>query len=111
MKIYDYEKAKEIINHRKDEIERASLGMYEDWFWTAETVFEDGKFTKKLTEETVIGGINGSCWATPALRLELKNGEDECIGCYTGESDCERNPDFSYGCLSGPVQDNMPELK
>lgn len=50
MKKYDYQKAKHIINESKDCLKSASLGMHEDWFWTAETIFEDGQFKKELPD-------------------------------------------------------------
>lgn len=111
MKKYDYEKAKKIITSRKVDIIKASLGMYEDWFWTAVTVFEDGEFSMDLSTDGKIAGIDGSYWATPTLRLDLKDGSDECIPCYTGES-TQHQPSsmFMLSVLSGPVQDSMPPL-
>lgn len=50
MKNYDYQKAKHLINESKDCLQSATLGMHEDWFWTAETIFEDGKFKKELSD-------------------------------------------------------------
>lgn len=119
MKTYDYEKAVKLINENKDSIESASLGMHEDWFWTAETVFENGLFTKDLNEGTVIGGINGSSWATPTLQLFYPDGSDKMIACYL--SDITIDPveqvttaatmqAFLLGVLSGPVQDNITPI-
>lgn len=108
MKKYDFEKARLIIESRKEEIKVASLGMYEDWFWTAETVFEDGNLKHEMSGE--IGGITGSNWATPTLMLELKDGTEECIPCYQGESTSNQPPYPNLGVLSGPAQDNMPPL-
>ena len=44
MRFYDYKKAKQFIEKNKESIKQASLGMHEDWFWTAETIFKDGKY-------------------------------------------------------------------
>lgn len=61
MKTYDFNKAKSLIENTPN-VESASLGMHEDWFWTVETVYKDGKFTTELPDNTEIGGINGSSW-------------------------------------------------
>ena len=79
MKHYDYKKAKEIIkSYLKDnkgcgKLLSASLGMEEDWNWTAETIWHDGEYLVKLTSKTDIAGINRSYWATPVLELEFEN--------------------------------------
>jgi len=112
VKRYDFEKAKSIVESRKDEIIEASLGMYEDWFWTAETVYENGKWKRTLKKGDKIAGIDGSYWATPALMIQLKNGETECYPCYTGKGSRDMPPfPMSFGVLSGPVQDRMPPLR
>ncbi len=114
MKNYDFAKAKEIINSRKDEILTASLGMHEDWFWTAETIYEDGKYTRELNDGNEIAGINGSSWATPVLQIELKNGTEETHACHNcGESERKPvdNPMLNLGCLSGPCQNERSSIK
>lgn len=65
----DFEKAKKIINERRDEIESAEMGLMEDWECTSGTVFLDGKF------------VEGNCrifleslWATPLLVLNFNDG-------------------------------------
>lgn len=111
MKLYGFKKAEELIEANRVNIKCASLGMHEDWFWTAETVFEDGEYTKELFKGDIstehekykaerkvglslfsdkyahilIGGIPGSSWATPTLQLEFEDGTDEMIPCYVGE--------------------------
>lgn len=50
MKTYDYTKAKQIIELNKKNLVSASLGMYEDWFWTTETIFENGEFKRELPD-------------------------------------------------------------
>lgn len=138
MKNYNFKKAKELIEQSKDCIKSASLGMHEDWFWTAETIWEDGKYTKELSDtpeelytnyikrrkegmsllsdesdnykSVLIAGIYGSSWATPTLELQFNDGERQMIPCYCGESD-RTNPDFELGCISSEVQNNIPPLK
>lgn len=78
MKTYDFNEAKSLIENTSN-LESASLGMHEDWLWTAESVYEDGEFTIELNEDTKIGGLNGSSWATPTLQLCFKDGTEKMI--------------------------------
>ncbi len=101
MKTYDFAKAKKFIEDNISSINTASLGMDEDWFWTAETIFENGTFTVDLEQpDCKIGGINGSTWATPTLEIEYKDGSFKKYNCYIGESDGARCPDFMFGVIS-----------
>jgi hypothetical protein len=85
MKYYDFEKAKETIkSYLKDnrgygKLISASLGMQEDWFWTADTIWENGKF-KRFTGK--VAGINRSYWATPTLELEFEDEFSFRTPCY-----------------------------
>ncbi len=108
MKNYDFDKAKGIID-KAENLKEASLGMHEDWSWTAETVFENGKFTKTLNEETEIGGISGSNWATPTLQLCFENSEEKMIEVSTGENSKSSPPNY-LGAFSQQVQDNITPL-
>ena len=86
-KNYDYKKAKATIkqylsNQGFGKLISASLGMEEDWFWTAETIWEDGKFTNKLSKNTKIAGIDRSYFATPILELETEDNFKLKIPCY-----------------------------
>ena len=83
MKYYDYKKAKKIVEEEKNEIQEAVLGMEEDWFWTAETIFENGEYKKDLDDQCLcLGGINGSSWATPTLEILYKDDRYKKIVCY-----------------------------
>jgi len=83
MKNYDFKQAKNLIKlAKKDGLVEATLGMAEDWNWTANTVWEKGKYVKKLNKETLIGGIKSSNWATPVLELEFKNGTIMKLNCF-----------------------------
>ena len=53
MKYYDYKKAKQIITENQQNLKRASLGMHEDWFWTAETIWENGEFKHELPDNAM----------------------------------------------------------
>lgn len=117
-KLYDFAKAKQMIEERKESLQSASLGMHEDWFWTAETIFEEGEFKKDLDDKNLeIGGITGSHWATPTIQLLFKDGEEEMIECSIGEQDMslgekvEQQIMWTSGCLSQSVQENIAPLK
>ena len=116
MKTYDFLKAKRIIKENKNILQSASLGMHEDWYWTAETIWEDGKYVpnfpknnKSLLKHT-IGGIDGSLWATPTLELIFKDGTEKMIPCYNNGESEEKPEWFSLGVLSQPIQDNITPL-
>lgn len=106
MKQYDYLKAKRYIDENREKILYASLGMDEDWWWTAETVFKNGEFVINLQEkELEIAGISGSSWATPTLEIVFKDGTSEKFNCYVGESDA-KSPPYPLGCISTAVAEN-----
>lgn len=111
MKMYDYENAKKLVQKYSDTLEVACLGMAEDWFWTAEEIYADGRFVYDLSEKPEIGGICGSSWATPSLYLKFKDGREEIMDCCIGESTGEIPEWFSYGELSRPVQEFVESLK
>jgi len=109
---YDFQLAKLIINTTPN-IARALMGMHEDWFWTAEYVWKDGEYTMELNDETLIGGINGSYWATPVLQIVFKDGTQKTYKCYTGQMAddlkskllrIEKEMEWASGVLSEPVQ-------
>jgi hypothetical protein len=103
---YDFKSAKQFIEAHKDKIASATMGMREDWFWTAETVFEDGEYKVDLDADGLkIAGIKGSMWATPTLEIEFNNGTSERKDCYIGDVGGQKPEWFQLGCLSGPVQE------
>lgn len=88
MKMYDYKSVLDFIEKNRDEIQEIQLGMSEDWFYTAETIFEDNQILVDLNNPYLkIAGIAGSSWATPVMHIVYKNGEEIRKACYTGESD------------------------
>lgn len=106
MSKYDYKLAKEFIMQNKEVIKEASLGMAEDWFWTAETVYEDGKFLIDLDKNNInTAGINGSHWATPSLMVEFKDGSEVMYACYEGQPQTSKPPFMGHGIFSTPFQD------
>lgn len=86
-KYYDFKKEKGIIEEKIAKgikIKEVSIGMQEDWFWTATTIYENGKFTQKYKEWTDIMSSN---WATPVLELVYKNGKNTSIPCWLEETE------------------------
>jgi len=119
MKTYDFKKAKKLIGYHADDILSASLGMHEDWYWTAETVWEDGKYIKDLDKSPNICGIKESRWATPTLTLDFKDGTERSFECFI-DDDIEDKPSevgdiirngLGFGVLSGPAQAARGELE
>lgn len=112
---YNFPKAKQLIEKYGDTVAEASLGIHEDWLWTAETVFEDGQFTQDLDTIETIGGISGSSWGTPTLHLEFTDGTEKFIPCHDETPSEESGPPISlamlHGALSGPVQANIKPLE
>jgi hypothetical protein len=83
MKYYDYDKAKSIIEENKNKgLVEAILGMKEDWNWTSETIWDNGKYVMVLEEDTEIAGISGSTWATPVLELFYSDETKITLNCY-----------------------------
>jgi hypothetical protein len=112
VKKYDFQLAKKIIERFVDlgVLEEASLGLHEDWFWTAQTVWKEGSYTHPLPsnmdaiyeeykkrrkkgmslmgeecaefQENFIGGLIGSTWATPVIQLDMTDGTIATFRCY-----------------------------
>lgn len=138
MKQYDFLKAKTLITENVENLQSASLGMHEDWSWTAEPIWEEGNYKKELPENAdeiyaeyrekrkagismlsdeannyssiLIGGIYGSDWATPTLQLCFKDGTEKMIEVSKGESKGSKPAGFELGVLSQPVQDAITPL-
>lgn len=70
-KEYDWERLQNLLDSVGDSME-ITVGMDEDWFFTAEPLTQENIDNKK------IGGISGSTWATPSVEM---NGLRE--PCYT----------------------------
>lgn len=85
-KVFDWDKAAQIIKERKPE--SADAGLMEDWFWTADCIYENGK---PLTEGS--SAWLASFWATPVLKIN-----SEIIMCYKTDSEA---PEWS-ACTNWP---------
>lgn len=116
MKTYDFKNVKRYIQMHSDLIDEVSLGMAEDWGWTAECVYEDGRFKMDLDTTEEIAGISGSTWATPSMIVVFKDGREELIEVFKGQSTEGKPSWFELGVLSQPMQDyvdniNSPKLE
>ena len=108
MSKYNYTLAKHTIQKYSDLLESASLGMAEDWYYTAETIYQNGVFEVELENEPKVAGISGSTWATPTLQLSFKDGTEKFLDCYEGDTDVANKPDWlELGCLSSPAQESI----
>lgn len=108
MKRYDFKIVKDFIEANKGIISQVSLGMHEDWFWTAETVYEDKKYTRELNDGDEICGIIGSEWATPVMEIDYINSQSKTINCYSEEGVSVEQPSWTkdaLGVLSAPAQE------
>lgn len=103
---YDFKNIEKYIQMHSDVINTVYLGMKEDWWWTAEAVYEDGKVLVDFSDENLeIAGISGSYWATPLMEVSFKDGSEKNIEVGVGESTGEKPSWFELGCISQEVQD------
>jgi len=54
MNYYDFKKARVLIEQNASNLVRASLGMAQDWWWTAITVWEGGKWQQELFDGDIV---------------------------------------------------------
>lgn len=113
---YDYKKAKQFIEQNKENIKCASLGMHEDWWWTAETIFKDGEYKVNLDDKDLkIGCIDGSYWATPVLEVEYKDETTKIYHCHDNGEQRDAEPLVATllieGAITREVQSMRKELK
>lgn len=76
---YDMEKIRKIITNYENELERAIIGMEQDFYLTSEVVWEGGKYILDLDAGDF---LTSSYWATPIIILELKDGEEIEMNAY-----------------------------
>lgn len=90
MKHYNTSFIKNYIEEHKDDIVSVDCGMKEDWFWTAATIFLDGKYSDDFDweiEHISVAGISGSTWATPVMEVNFKDGRTEIVNCYEDDGE------------------------
>jgi len=91
-----------------DVVESVSIGLIEDWFWTAESAYEDSRIILDFDDkDLLIGGIDGSIWATPTMLITYKDGRTEYKDCFVGESTSGMPASFQLGVLSMPCQERI----
>ena len=75
----DWEKAKKIIEEKKEKIKSVNAGLAEDWGCTYGEVWnsECGIIPEDQTD-----AYTSSVWATPAIEIEYVNGEIETVECW-----------------------------
>lgn len=66
-RIIDWEQIKKFVEERQPV--EVSAGLLDDWFWTAATVYKNGKWIKDH------GVYEHSYWATPGFKAEMPNGD------------------------------------
>lgn len=82
----DWKRAKEICE--KYPGHEVSAGLSEDWFWTADTIFDGEKYISKRHSQPFVS----SSWATPVVVVTLDEGYLE-IPCWTYGDDADM-PDW-----------------
>ena len=79
MNTLDWKKLDEFIKKRKPV--EVSAGILNDWFWTAATVWENGKYLKDKHRACV-----SSYWAIPGFKATMKNGDVVEVVAYREET-------------------------
>ena len=87
MNLYDYDFARKYIEENSSTIKRVELGIEEDWYFTAEPIWEDGEYTEEFAEDRSISGLFGSPWGVPAMRVEYLDGKYKTFDCYYKHQD------------------------
>ena len=75
LKVFDWDKAAQIIKDRG--AKNASAGLSEDWDWTGGSILVDGRIPKDAYT------FLASTWATPELQIE----DEDVIDCYKMKSE------------------------
>lgn len=78
MTYYDVKKIEKLFKDYPD-AQEISVGMAGDWFWTAVTVWKNGKQTDHWTEgkdgdKVELAGLTGSYCDRPLAEIEFKDG-------------------------------------
>ncbi|WP_445449053.1 hypothetical protein [Enterococcus faecalis] len=83
-KLYDFKKAKELIDSEvaNSEVDEVSLGTSSDYYWTADTVWKKGKYIINLDKAKLIAGIPGSDWDIPIIKFYYSDGKEKTVECF-----------------------------
>ena len=75
----DWDKARQIIEERKDILNYVEAGLAEDWEYTAGKVWSKDEGYIPYNDTYVYGA---STWATPSLCLYTNNGSELMVECW-----------------------------
>lgn len=67
MRVLDWDVLKDFVENRHPV--EVSAGILNDWYWTADTVYENGSFRADH------GAFVESYWATPGFKAKMPNGD------------------------------------
>ncbi len=81
MMFFDWEKAALFIKKHKPI--KALAGLKDDFEWTGNTIYQDGKPLLVDEDGEQPYTFLGSCWAIPLLIIEDERGYQDEIECYT----------------------------
>ena len=85
---YNFKLIRQYVEGFKELIDTAYIGMEEEWFYSAATIFDEGEYTRDIsTEGRKIDGVSGSPWATPILMIRFKDGTEAIFDCGTIDRD------------------------
>ena len=90
MKHYNTKFIKKYIEEHKRQILSVHCGMREDWYWTADKVFENGELSYDYdweSENISVAGITGSTWETPVMEVEFDDGRTEIVECWIDDGE------------------------
>lgn len=80
MNTLDMEKVRKFVEDRQPV--EVSAGILEDWFWTADSIYAEGKWINPNKAYT------HSTWGTPGFKAEMSNGDlievDACVHSEVG---------------------------
>ncbi len=82
MKKFDFELVEKIIAEAENLV-YASVGMKDDWFFTAVTVWENGKYEPNFRQDL---GLDGSNIDTPSIKLIYSDQSEVILPCFTEPS-------------------------
>ena len=89
MKMYCTQTIKSTIADEGDSIRRIEVGMMEDWFSTAATVYEGSTtaceailYASLDGKAITVVGIVGSKWATPVMVITYRDGALKILSCF-----------------------------
>ena len=93
-KEYDFQKMKQLVkDNAANGLASMRVGMAEDWFWTAEEVWNKKDGFLSPVEEGYVAGITGSDWATPIAIMEFEDNSTIAEECYISNDEYHSETD------------------